>query len=175
MQRLAFTASAVLFLTACQGGPPPERFESPEDGFSIHRLDEGWTQSRDKGSVVFRGSAQAGFGRTTIVVRSVPVTSANQGTRGAREVVAATGHVIDALPGVTVHDQHATTHKRYDARTFELTYTPKSRGVPYERRHVVLTGDLKHIYHVMLTAPEGELDNAAGLFDDLVGSLQGEG
>ena len=74
-----------------------------------------------------------------------------------------------------MHGQVRTKHKCYDATTFDLTYTPKSKGEPYDRRHVVLTGSTTHIYHVMLTAPSGELDDATELFDDIVGSLQGEG
>lgn len=170
MERWILAATALIGLAACQS-TSRERVQFADDGFSIHAIDEGWVQSRDKGSVVFRGAEDTALARTTIVVRSVR----NDDRASAKEVIAATANVLSALPSAEIRTQHNTKHKHYDATTFDLTFIPKSKATPYDRRHVVLTGDKDHIYHVMLTAPAGELGGADELFDDIVGSLKGEG
>ncbi len=163
----------LLALAACQADSRP-RYLSEQDHFSIVELD-GWTEKRERGSVVFVGSADDGLERNTIVIRAVPRAGEWVEERTAARVVPATSVVLEALPGAKVSAPAKLSRDRFEGARFELSFAPRGKDTRYERTHVVLVDDQgEYVYHVIHTAPQGDLHITAPIFDDVVASLREE-
>ena len=163
MNRLAAIA---LLLFGCQADSF-DRFNSEEDAVSVMALD-GWSQSRQRGSLLF--TTPDVLDRTTIAVRSA---ERQRDTRFG-DLVSATATVLDGLDEAKVVGPRPIDHGHLKATSFEVTFIPPKRSERYQRRHVVLLGQ-ERIFHVLHTAPEGELGATQEVFSQVVSSLREEG
>lgn len=171
MLRATLFGAAIAGLMACQADSRP-RYVSEQDHFSIIEL-PGWTEKRDRGSVVFVGSAADGLDRNTIVIRAVPREGDWVQERTFARVAPATTVVLEALPGAKVSAPTPLASDRFEGARFELSFAPRGKDTRYERTHVVLLGDL-YLFHIIHTSPEGDLHYTAGIFDEVVASLREE-
>ena len=170
--RVAALAVGLLWLVGCQaeGG---ERFVSEEDHFSIREMD-GWTVKRDRGAAVFAGAAELGLGHNTIAIRSAPLQGDWVEDRTVQGVTLATAKVLEALPKAQVEPSTPVVISGFRGARFDLSFEPRSKkGQRYARRHVVLVGK-RRLYHIVHTAPEGDLQYTAEVFDAVVSSLNEE-
>ena len=173
MSRLSlFFASALALggLSACQSGMA-DRIDLPEDGVSIEVL-KGYDTSREKGSTVLR-SRDKDKGGSTLIVRRVDYDERND--RSKDELVEATKLALEGYPEAVVKGPLPEMRGIHDAVRFELSFAkkPKSRK-RYERHHAVVFGS-EAAYHVIHTAPNGQLSAAAKDFEKVLDSLEEEG
>ena len=124
---------------------------------------DGWVESIDLGSTVFRD------GSSTISVRVAPRPA-------GEDVVAATGKVLRALPGAKVEGPTRLEVSGFEAAfAFDLTFTPeRAERRRYQRRHVVLLGRTS-VFHLFHTAPAGSLSDTAASFEQSVKTFREEG
>jgi len=168
--------SLVFFVVvvACQSDPEaPEARTFTEDAVSLVPP-AGWEIRRDRETLVLLGGSPTSRSRPTIAVRAVPITDTTEG-HTADTVLPSTEKVLRALPGARVRGPFDVEHPVYQARAFDVTWTPRSRkGQRYQRRHVTLIAP-GHLYHVFLTAAEGELENSRAELDRVIASLREDG
>ena len=164
----------LVVLAACQSSPEREDPTVFADESVSFVPPAGWEVRRDRDTLVLVGGSPKSRGRPTIAVRAVPVDSWSE-ERTVENVVPSTEKVLRALPAAQVTGPFDVEHPIYQARAFDVTWTPRSRkGQRYQRRHVQLAAH-NHIYHVFLTAPEGELEENRGELDRVVETLREEG
>lgn len=160
---------ALLLLTAgCNRAS--DRFRAPEEGFEMRKL-AGWTDSRESGSVVFRGPADVGLEHNTVVVRAVPKDRVKPHTRTPRGLVRATGSILAGLPNSKVSPVRDVELDGLAGGRFDVSFEPPGKSERYRRTQIALVGD-KHIFHLMHTAPEEALAQTAALFDQVVASFE---
>jgi hypothetical protein len=171
MKRLGFAVVALLgAVMGCAEMPPEgERLLFREDRFSIDAIDASWSVGRSLGSV------ELGRGKTTIVVRAVPVAFNSITNRAPSETFLATRQVLDSLPEARVTGpQKVQVNGFAAAAEFDLLFKPPlGGGATYERRHLVLFGTSR-LFHVVHTAPEGTLRDSLPELNALVASLREE-
>lgn len=154
--------------TGCQTSY--DRVEVDGQPVEIRPLD-GWSVMREKGTAVYRGPADEGLDRVTIAIRAVPIAEQPNDLGRPERVLDATDQVLSSLRDAEIHGRYRLDNDIYEAHAFDLTYRPP-RSDLVDRRHVVLLGSQTYVIHVFLTAPQGELDRAAGLFAEVVESLR---
>jgi hypothetical protein len=172
MVRALAAIGALVLLAACQPSDRSARFVSAEDGFSIRALD-GWDHRRERGSVVFAAPEELGAG-STIVVRAVPLEASAALGRTPDGVFAATETVVQTMPGADVVAlREPARHGSMRGLGFRVTYVPPGKRARYDRHHVVLVGR-DRVFHLLHTAPAGQLTATAALFDGVVSTLREE-
>lgn len=175
MTSLRIAVVAAVGLSAGCQAEDFERVVYEGDHVSFAAL-EGWSPSRDRGSLVFSGAA-AGFDGATIVVRSVsvPERQRDQAYRAPERLVDATRIVLESLPDAYVVGPMADVHSTYRSARFSVSFRAKDSDARYEREHVVLIApDQSQIVHVMHTAPVDRLSSSRSVFLDVVASMRQE-
>lgn len=148
------------------------RFTSEADHFSVREL-PGWSQRRDRGSVLFVAGS-AGLTRNTILVRAAPLAGESAEPRTAEVLLPAVEQSLHGLPGARVSAPRELERADFRAVVWDVSFTPAGLGGKrYERRHCLLVGT-KFLYHVVATAPAGDLAATADVFASVVDSLREE-
>jgi len=168
-------APLALSMAACQGGGDNSRsgkiHVADQDHVSFAELD-GWSLRHDRGTWVQVGQGEREL--STISIRSVDRNGWSE-DRSPELVLPATETSLRALPSAQVHGPKDLDHPVYPASVFAVTFEPRSKkGKRYQRRHVVVFGD-QRIFHVLLTAPDGAIENSQKPFDTVVNSVREEG
>jgi hypothetical protein len=160
----------VLLLLVAGCNRSADRYRSVDDGFAMARL-AGWTDSREKGSIVFRGPEGIGLDKNTVVVRAVPLERVKQHARDQHGLARATAAILAGLPGSEV--SKATDVKLDDlaGSRFEVSFEPSGKERPYRRTQITLLGD-RHVFHLMHTAPAEVFDQTAAEFEQAVASFE---
>lgn len=167
-------AGALGALLGCQATDGTKRRVYAEEQFSIAALGDGWEEARERGALVFYGPASDGLDRSTIVIRSVPRHGDWVDERTPERVVHATEVTLGALPKVQLGAPTPLARDGLRGAAFELSFEPESGGGErYQRRHCVLVGPSR-VFHVVHTAPAGELGLAASVFETVIGSIREE-
>ncbi len=171
MQRLGVISVLALVcgMAACQ--PAEERISFPDEGFSITPLGDGWTQSRERGSIVFSGPARAGLSKASLVIRAVPLSDASAKRRDTKRVLPATAYVLGQLPKAHVTIGKSIRRSGLRGKTWHVQFVPPGKTTMYERRHAALVGR-NRVFHVFVTAPAGQLGAAQAEFDAAVSSIR---
>ncbi len=144
------------------------RFSSREDHFSIRELPD-WSMRRELGSVVFQ-SSRPGLTRTTIAVRAVKLAGA-----ASSDLLPGTEKVLRSLPHAHVSSAQAIDRDDFTGVAYDVRYEPSSgHGAIYERRHAVLISKDGWVFHVIHTAPAGDLSSTAEVFQDVLDSFREE-
>ena len=162
---------SALLLVGCKNAPPPARHVAREDQVSF-TIPDGFRLDHQKGTWVLIG--QAGHARTTIAIRSVPVSGWSE-PRTPDTVLPATLATLRALPGAKVKGPEPRKDIRYRSYEYDVVFEPRSRhGEEYERRHVVVFGS-NRVFHVLLTAPRRDLVHSRSAFNQVLDSIEEEG
>jgi hypothetical protein len=169
---MVFALLATTSLACGSSSQPTEyegpRFTSAEDHFSVRELPD-WKSRRELGSVVFQAT-RPGLERTTIAVRAVKLDETKLG-----DVLPATEKALRGLPHASVSGLERIDRYDFQAAAFDVKYEPSSgKGSQYERRHIVLIGKGGWVYHVIHTAPAGELGATADIFQSVLDSFREE-
>ena len=167
-------AAFALCLAAAAGcGRGSDRFVSDELGFSIEAPDD-WSPSVDRNTVVFSTERQPAA-RSTIAIRAVKLPHPDEpGLSQKQLVVGATERVLSGLPQTRVTGPTPLSHPSLHGVVFALSYTPPGHNERYDRRHAVLVGRDRKAFHVIHTAPQGQLSSSHDEFVDVVASLRQE-
>lgn len=162
-------AVVALLLASCAGADLPGTRETfTNEGFSIN-VPEGWSTERDRGSIVFVS------GHNTIAVHAVARSGEWVVERTPELVIPATARTLAALPSATVSAMKPLKSGDLIGAVFDVTYSPDAvHGARYQRRHAVLVGK-ERVFHIFVTAPQGELAKSAAWFEIAVKSLEEEG
>lgn len=168
MNRL-FALPVAFALLACQGQPAP-RMVLEEESVSFVEL-AGYNIEHDRGAAILT-TENTDKKRSSIVIRSVRYDGRHD--RTAEAALEATGESLAAMPGAKVTGPVPVDHPRYTAMRFDVTFKPHKKRRSYQRSHVVVFAE-DHIYHVLHTAPEGHLGDAAKDFERVIDTLEEEG
>jgi hypothetical protein len=173
MIRLQLLLLAPLLVTAaCQREQHADARVFPEDALSVVPPD-GWQVSHQKDTLVFVGGVPDDDARPVIAIRRVPMESWSH-RRTAENALPDVRTVLEGLPGAHVTGPNELEHPAYRAHAFDVVFTPRSRrGKRYGRRHVVVEAH-DHLFHVFLTAPEGQFDKNLPTFEVVLASLREE-
>ena len=168
-----WAALLTALVTACQGsGSDGPRTTYEDDHVSLRAL-PGWQARHEREVLVLVGPESAGLQDTTISIHSVPVEGDWVDPRTPETVIPATAKVLAALPQARLAPVRDAGHPRYRGQVFDVTFVPRGKQQPYQRRHAVLVGKSR-VYHIWLTAPDGRLEPTAHLFSDVVASVREE-
>lgn len=149
-----------------------ERHRPTDRDYSIRSLD-GWTERVHGEAVVFVGDPELGQERVTISIRDARLRASDVPDTSSTEVVlAGTRSVLEALPEVEMTTERTLRRSGFVGADYSLSFVPSGKQERYDRRHVVLVGE--RIYHVIHTAPAGQLVSTAAVFDEVVASLKEE-
>lgn len=176
---LATLALAAL-LSACGPSDPisehlGDRYVNKEQHYSV-TTPNGWEVTLVRGSSQFAPRAKtANNAKHTIVVRETrkPPELREGSATSIDDVVNSTERVLRALPQANLGDRKQLSDSELAGALFSLTFTPRGLQSPYLREQAVLVGS-KHIYHVIYTAPAGELFEEPA-FKTMVASFHEEG
>ena len=174
MKRLGSLAASVLLLAACQSSDDVRGARVFADDAVSFAPPDGWEVRRERDTLVLIGSPHGVAAHTTIAVRTAATAGWSE-PRTLDNVAASTARVLRALPGAVVRGPVPVEHPVYRGKAFEVTWTPPGRdGRRYQRRHVEIEAS-DHIYHVLLTAPEGQLGAGEKAFVRVIDTLREEG
>ena len=163
----------LLALASCVVEGDSDRQVLSDRGFSMMPLD-GWTETTTRGDLVFLGPEEMGLQRNTIAIRSARKHGEWSKPRTPDLVVPATAKLLDALPGRRMSRAVPMRGNGLIGAAFDVSFEPRAKdGQRYSRRHVVLVGE-KRVFHVLHTAPEGDLEYTAEVFDAVIDSLREE-
>jgi hypothetical protein len=163
----------LVVLTACQSSDNVGGARIFDEDAVSFVPPEGWDIHRDRDTLILVGSPHGPAARTTIAVRTAAADGWSE-PRTLANVTASTARVLSALPGATVRGPVDFEHTVYRGKAFDVTWTPRKGGQRYQRRHVTLEAN-DHLYHVLHTAPEGDLDATKDTFARVIDTLREEG
>lgn len=162
--------SLVLLLLVAGCNRTPDLYRSAEDGFAMHRL-AGWTDSRERGSVIFRAPKGFGLDHSTVVVRSLLREEIKPHARDPQGLARATAAILAGLPGSTVSKATDVKLDGLAGARYEVSFEPPGRDERYRRTQIALVGD-RHVFHLMHTAPADVFDQTAAEFEQVVASFE---
>lgn len=151
----------------------PSYVSFPSEGYST-LVPRGWSYRRERGITVFTSPRRSSTGTATVFVQP-----ANHALERARKqtpeaIMAATERAIRLLPAAKVTSHNAIKRGEFTGVEFDLSYRPStSSDRRYDRKHVILAG--KRVFHVVHTAPEGQLRLTAAEFESVLQNLREEG
>jgi len=155
---------------------PGERYTSGKEQFSV-AAPAGWYAAIELGAVTFTDRPGGKPGRNTIFVQPTAVEGEWVQKRTPDVLFPATGRALAALPGARVSPAQPAVRPGFATGvSFDVTFAPPGkRGRRYDRQHVVLVGGSgKRAFHVVHTAPAGELARTAPAFEAVLSSLKEE-
>jgi len=170
--RLAYCL--LVSLAACQGAADRDNPQTFAEDSVAFVPPKGWEIKRDRDTLLLVGGSPKSTTRPTIGIRAVSVSGWTE-ERTQDNVLPNTEKVLRALPNAEITGPFDVEHPIYPAKAFDVTWTPRSRqGQRYQRRHITLVAT-DHLYHVFLTAPEGEINKSRPDFERVIESLREDG
>lgn len=134
----------------------------------------GWQVRRERETLVLVGGSPTDRERPVVALRTVSTEGWSE-PRTLESVLPDTAAVLRALPGAVVSGPFDVEHPVYRAQAFDVSWTPRSKdGRRYQRRHVTIEAH-QHIYHLFLTAAEGQLAAGRAELDRVLETLREEG
>jgi hypothetical protein len=162
----------LVLLSACQADSGP-RWRDTDGHFSVVEP-AGWTRGLEKGTTIYYADAVEGAGPHSIAIRSVPRRGDWVAERTPELVLPATRQAVLGLPAADLVAETPWSRDGLQGVLYQVSYAPPGgRGARYERQHLVWVGR-ERVFHVLHTAPAGELSQTADVFDAVVASLREE-
>jgi hypothetical protein len=135
---------------------------------SIEKLDNLSMRTERDATILSSSKAE----QSTIVIRRVRFGERHD--RSPETLVHATLASLKSMDSAIVQGPKDFAHGLYGGVQYDLSYTPPAGGgSTYQRRHVLLFGRT-YAYHLIHTAPDGQLGEFANEFSEVVDSFREE-